>query len=82
LAQSPILVGGIRRYRLDPDLPAAALPGRAASGREFRFDPPGAAARPGERLVERIGDAWGREWAWVYGTARKPVPESTAARGG
>jgi hypothetical protein len=69
LAHSRITVEGIRRYRLDPDLAADALPGRATSAREFRFVPPGVPRRPGERLVERIGDAWGREWAWVYGAA-------------
>jgi hypothetical protein len=71
LKHSLITVEGIRRYRLDPDLAADTLPGRAPAAREFRFVPPGVAARPGERLVERIGDAWGREWAWVYGASRQ-----------
>jgi hypothetical protein len=70
LVHSLITVEGIRRYRLDPDLAADALPGRATLARDFRIVPPGVPRRPGERLVERIGDAWGREWAWVYGAAK------------
>lgn len=69
LVHSLITVEGIRRYRLDPDLPPGALPA-LAPGRGFRIVPPGVPRRPGERLVERIGDAWGREWGWVYGAAR------------
>jgi Dolichyl-phosphate-mannose-protein mannosyltransferase len=68
LVHSHITVEGIRRYRLDPDLPPAP-PARAA-GRGFRIVLPGVPRRPGERLVERIGDAWGREWGWVYGARR------------
>jgi hypothetical protein len=70
LVHSLITVEGIRRYRLDPDLAADARTGGGTPGRDFRIVPPGVSGRPGERLVERIGDAWGREWAWVYGAAR------------
>jgi Dolichyl-phosphate-mannose-protein mannosyltransferase len=70
LAHSRIAVEGIRRYRLDPDLPAPVASGDH-SLREFRFVRPGAPGRPGERRVERVVDGWGREWAWVYGGRRK-----------
>jgi hypothetical protein len=70
LAHSLLTVEGIRRYRLDPDLAPDARPGRAPRTRDFRIVTPGVPRRRGERLVERIGDAWGREWGWVYGARR------------
>jgi hypothetical protein len=70
LGYSLTTVEEIRRYRLDLDLVADALPGRTTSTREFRFVLPGTPARPGEKLVERVGDAWGREWGWAYGRRR------------
>ncbi len=65
IGHSEITIGGIRRYRLDPDL--AQEPPPALRGRVFRIEKPGAAAGPGERLVERLRDAWGRDWAVVFG---------------
>jgi hypothetical protein len=74
LAHSLLTVEGIRRYRLDPDLAADPLPGGNRSARDFRLVPPGAPPRPGERRVERVHDAWGREWAWVYGSTTRSSP--------
>jgi hypothetical protein len=69
LAHSILTVNGIRRYRLDPDL-QAPLPDRNRSARHFRVVPPAALPRSGERPVERVHDAWDREWARVYGSRR------------
>lgn len=69
LGQNPLTIAGARRYRLDPSRQPVAG-SREREGREFRIVRPGAAPRDGERLVERIGDAWGREWGWVYGRSR------------
>ncbi len=65
IGHSEITIGGIRRYRLGPDLAPEASPARR--GRIFRIEKPGTAAGEGERLVERVGDAWGKEWAVVLG---------------
>ncbi len=72
VGHAQITFENVRRYRLDPDDPK--VPPRAAGGRssrEFRVALPGTHAHAGERLVERVGDAWGRDWGWVYGR-RKP----------
>ena len=63
---SPITIGVVRRYGLDPDRgggPAAASP----RGRRFRLVVPSEAPRPGERRVERVRDGWGREYGVVFG---------------
>jgi len=66
LGHSPLAVEAVRRFRLDPDAPAAQeAPGRA--GRSFRVEPSSTAARPGERVVEHVRDGWGRDWAVVLG---------------
>ncbi len=59
----------VRRYRLDPfgSLPRSAPRPRRAGGRRFRIVPPGTAPGAGERVVERVRDAWGREWGLVLG---------------
>ena len=64
---APVTFETIRRYRLDPD--GAKLAGRSAgsAARAFRVAMPEAPARAGERRVERIADAWGRDWGSVYG---------------
>jgi hypothetical protein len=65
IGHSDVLIGAIREYRLDPSPAPAAFAGRS----ERRFDlvsPPAAAGAPG-RVVERVRDAWGREWAVVVG---------------
>ena len=69
LGENPLTIAGARKYRLDPDREPVAA-GRRREGREFRIVPPGAPPSKGERLVERIGDPWGREWGWVYGGYR------------
>ena len=61
---SPITIGVVRRYRLDPDPVRGAV---RSEGRRFRVVPPDAPALPGERRVERVRDPWGRERAAVYG---------------
>ena len=66
---SPLVVDTIRRLRVAPraELTGAdSAEGRA--GRLFRFLAPGSAASEGERVVERVRDAWGREWAVVVGS--------------
>lgn len=69
--QSPLTMGPIRRYRLDPEEPRRArLFGPRPAGeasRTFRIAPSEAAPGPGERLVERIRDRWGRDWGAVLG---------------
>ena len=65
IGHSEITIGGIRRYRLDPDLAEEASPARRS--RLFRIAKPGEAAGAGERVVERVRDTWGRDWAVVVG---------------
>jgi hypothetical protein len=64
IGHSDVLIRAIREYRLDPSpAPASAAP----SERRFEVvSPPAAAAAPG-RVVERVRDGWGREWAVVVG---------------
>jgi hypothetical protein len=69
LGENPLTIAGVRRYRLDPDRQPVAGSGERAA-REFRIVAPDVAGRPDERLVERVADAWGREWGWVYGRLR------------
>jgi hypothetical protein len=72
MPHSGITVRAIVRYRLDPSREAggeATRTGRAA--RSFRIVAPGSRRREGERLVERVTDPWGREWALVYGIRGK-----------
>jgi hypothetical protein len=66
LGHSPLAVNAVRLYRLDPD--AAAF--QSASGkfsRSFRIEPSSTGLAPGERVVERVRDGWGRNWAVVLG---------------
>jgi hypothetical protein len=57
----------VRRYHLDPDGAKLERAGGDPVRRAFRVTTPGVPARAGERRVERVGDAWGRDWGWVYG---------------
>jgi len=67
LVHSPITFGAVRGLRLapwrrpgiEPDLP----PGRPTPA--FRISGTGVPGREGDRVVERIGDGWGREWGVV-----------------
>jgi hypothetical protein len=34
--------------------------------------PPSVAPEPGERIVERVRDPWGRDWANVLGRKSEP----------
>lgn len=66
---SPLVVDTIRHLRVAPRSEAAAsLPAEGRTRRAFRFLAPGSGARDGERVVERVRDAWGREWAIVVGS--------------
>ena len=70
LGKNGLTVAGVRRYRLDPDRSTGAA-SRERESREFRIRAPDRPAAAGERLVERVTDPWGREWARVY--ARKTL---------
>jgi Dolichyl-phosphate-mannose-protein mannosyltransferase len=76
LGHSPITIEGVRRFRLDP-CPGPEGSGRSirSSQRAFRIAPPDTAPQSGERPVERLRDAWGREWAVVIGR-REPYPST------
>lgn len=69
LGTEPTVIEAIRRFRLDPeDLRLSARfppPGSLCPKRNFRIVPPDARLRPGERLVERVRDPWGHDWAIV-----------------
>lgn len=65
---SLLAVDAVRRHRLDPDAPAPERrPG--ARFRRFRVDGRSAAPGAGERVVERVRDAWARDWAVVLGSS-------------
>jgi len=83
-AQSPLTMGPIRRHRLDPEEPrreeifGGADP-RGGPRRGFRIVPAKTSPVSGERLVERVRDGWGRDWAAVLGrrvgsAADSPTP--------
>jgi len=84
LGAEPTTIAAVRRFRLDPqDLRLEGLspaPGLATGKRSFRVSPPGAAPGPGERLVERVRDPWGREWAVVLGV-RGRIPPARSSLG-
>lgn len=63
LGSSPITIDAVRRYRIGVGAPVR----RRGAARLFRVVPPGAGAGPEERVVERVRDGWGREWAVVLG---------------
>jgi hypothetical protein len=72
LGRSDMTIDTVRRYRLEGGLPGVAGEGaagrRVAGGRVsrlFHVARPDAPAAPGERLVERVQDNWGRVWAVV-----------------
>ena len=78
LGHSPITIGAIRRYRLDPDAAPDPVSSAAPSRRTIRIAPPGALPGPRERTVERVRDAWGREWGVVI--ARKSPKSEVRSR--
>jgi hypothetical protein len=68
LLYSPLVVGTIERLAIAPRNEAIGPPPSGPpTGRLFRFLSPGDAPAAPERLVERVRDAWGREWAVVTG---------------
>jgi hypothetical protein len=69
LGENPLTIAGARRYRLDPDRETGNGK-RERSGRRFRIAAPDSPRGEDERLVERVTDDWGREWAWIYGRRR------------
>jgi hypothetical protein len=69
LGFSPITIGTVFRYGIGEAPPDP----RRDRPRSFRVAPPGAAAEPGERIVERVDDSWGRPWAVVFGRGGPPA---------
>ena len=69
LGRSDLTIDTVRRYRLDPASGAGAVPEGAGAPRFRTFCVVGPTREPsaGERTVERVRDAWGREWAVVLG---------------
>ncbi len=63
LGHSPVAVDEIRRYRLDPDLPAPAI---SPLRFRLRIVAPNDRRGASERIVERIADPRGRTWALVF----------------
>jgi hypothetical protein len=72
---APLTVEVIRRHRI---LPRAEVPRDAPPGprgpRRFRICEPRVAPAAGERVVERVRDAWGRDWAVVLGRRDGDAP--------
>ncbi|MCA1580125.1 MAG: hypothetical protein LC796_01785 [Acidobacteria bacterium] len=70
---SPITVRAVRQYRLDPDGSASSAPPLSSvAARAFRVADPRSAPRRGERVVERVRDAWGRDWGVVLAVPTFP----------
>jgi len=65
---APLTIDVIRSHRIFPraDVPRDAPPGPRGP-RRFRVSEPETTPRPGERVVERVRDPWGRDWAVVLG---------------
>ena len=63
LGHSPLTIGAVRRWRLDPDGSPTPAAGRAF---RIRIAPPSDGGEAGERRVETVADGWGREWAAVW----------------
>ena len=71
LGRSDATIATVARYGLDvvpPPAPAAA----SNPARSFRIAAPGERPADGERAVERVRDAWGRERALVLGRRSAP----------
>jgi hypothetical protein len=76
LGRSDLTIDTVRRYRLDSARALAAGgpssgSALAAAERRIRVAAPTSPPRPGERLVERVRDAWGREWAVILASPAK-----------
>lgn len=64
---APLTIDVIRRFRILPRHEAARPGAGGLRERCFRIAPPGTEPRAVERVVERVRDAWGRDWAVVLG---------------
>jgi hypothetical protein len=79
----PVYLDALVRYHLAGGGAPAAGPSAdwsAQSRRRFRLAPAGTAPEPGERLVERVRDGSGREWAVVLAARvaeERPAPKTT-----
>ncbi len=75
LGRSDLTIDTVRRYRLarDPAFGPASPSTTGRTTRRFRVAPAAGLPAPGERAVERVQDAWGREWALVFGSSA-PAP--------
>jgi hypothetical protein len=67
LGRSDATIDTVRRYQLGADLPVGVTTSRRT--RVFRVADHGAEPANGERVVERVRDDWGRNWALVLGRA-------------
>ena len=73
LGRSDATIETVARYRLgDRGRPVSPPPALHDSARRFRIEPPAVVPEPGERIVERVRDPWGREWAIVLGRKSEP----------
>jgi hypothetical protein len=78
LGRSDVTIDTVRRYGLSAESArvgvgppeADAFQSRSPKPRYFRFANPRALPSDEERIVERVRDGWGREWALVFGTVR------------
>ena len=69
---APPTIDVIRRFRIVPRREAERPPPAGRRERCFRIAPPGTRPRPAERVVERVRDAWGEDWAVVLGGRSGP----------
>ena len=74
LMHSTITYGAVRHHGLDPDGPFryGLEESMRRTERAFRIVSPEAARLEPARVVERVRDAWGREWAVVLATSQLP----------
>jgi hypothetical protein len=73
LGRSDATIETVARYRLGGrGRPVSPPPALHDSARRFRIEPPAVVPEPGERIVERVRDPWGREWAIVLGRKSEP----------
>lgn len=75
----------VAKYGLAPGVRKAAGEHRSrrldVAGRRFRLVPLAVPRDSGERVVERIADAWGREWGVVFGRRSTSPPRSPGGPG-
>ncbi|HKA36108.1 MAG TPA: glycosyltransferase family 39 protein, partial [Thermoanaerobaculia bacterium] len=81
LGVEPTTIEAVRRFRLDPDAPAAVPAAPGPERRGFRIVHPSSALLPGERVVERVVDPGGKVEAVVAGRPAVPGSRTPAPRG-